>query len=108
MRRLCSRAPRTTMKFGSSALREMATGPVELRRLTGRNLSRTSVQCVIRKRDDSVKPPASTLEQRGQLALRVHLADDVAAAHQLPVDIELGIGRPARVLLQPLAQLLVG
>src|SRR2546423_11704745 len=46
-------------------------------------------------------------QQRGELAALVQLAHDVAAADQLAVQIELGIRRPARVLLEPLTQLLV-
>jgi hypothetical protein len=43
------------------------------------------------------------LELVGELAAGVHLADDVAAADELPVDVELGDRRPARELLDALA-----
>ena len=37
----------------------------------------------------------------------VHLHDDVAAADQLALDVELGKGRPVRVFLETLPDLLV-
>src|SRR6187551_636979 len=55
-------------------------------------------------------PACSALrgQQRRQLALGVHFAHDVGAADELALDVELRVGRPARVLLQPLAQLGIG
>ena len=37
----------------------------------------------------------------------LHLKDDVIATQQLPLDIQLGIGGPLRVLLQPLPYLFI-
>jgi len=42
-----------------------------------------------------------------ELPALVHLLDDVAPAHQLPLDVQLRVRRPVGVLLQPLADLLV-
>jgi hypothetical protein len=37
----------------------------------------------------------------------LHLKDDVTAPQQLPLDIQLGVGGPLRVLLQPLPHLFI-
>src|SRR3954469_15719624 len=47
-------------------------------------------------------------EHRRKLSLGVHGANDVAAAHQLAVHVQLGEGGPARIFLQSFAQLAVG
>src|ERR1700751_5137838 len=47
---------------------------------------------------------ALVLEQRLQLAGLEHLADDVAAADELALDIELRDGRPVGIGLHPLPQ----
>mmetsp|Transcript_21016 Transcript_21016/g.33195 ORF Transcript_21016/g.33195 Transcript_21016/m.33195 type:complete len:260 (+) Transcript_21016:316-1095(+) len=49
---------------------------------------------------------ASSLHGR-QLAAFLQLLYDIQAAHEVPVHIELRVGGPVRVLLQPLAHLLV-
>src|SRR6266705_2827161 len=50
---------------------------------------------------------ALVLEQALQLAGLEHLADDVAAADELALDVELRDGRPAREFLDALPQLVV-
>src|SRR5437870_9846914 len=53
-------------------------------------------------------PPARLLpEHLGELAGGVQLAHDVAAAHELPVDVELRDRRPGGELLHALAHVLV-
>src|ERR1051326_3963005 len=46
---------------------------------------------------------ALLVEKLGQLALLEHLADDVAAAHELALDVELRDRRPLREALDALA-----
>src|SRR5580700_9964275 len=50
---------------------------------------------------------AILLEQRLQFASLEHLADDVATADELALDIELGNGRPVRKALDAAAQIVV-
>src|SRR4051794_25623545 len=51
---------------------------------------------------------ALALEHLDQLPGREHLADDVAAADELALHIELGNGRPLGEFLDPLAQRRIG
>src|SRR3546814_3629517 len=46
---------------------------------------------------------AAGVQQVGQFAGLEHLADDVAAAHELALDVELRDGRPGRIVLDPVA-----
>src|SRR4051794_19231662 len=48
------------------------------------------------------------LEKRREVPALVHLHDDVAAADELPIDEDLGEGRPARELVEVVPELLVG
>src|SRR5690606_40792222 len=47
-------------------------------------------------------------EERLELAVLVHLADDVTATDELAADVELRDGRPARILFDALADLGIG
>ena len=55
--------------------------------------------------DAGVTGDAGNAQQLAELARGVHLAHDVAAADEAPVDVELGDRRPLAVLLDPVADL---
>src|SRR5450631_4831182 len=118
-----------TSSFSGSATPVARVSPRASRRRTGRPGSRSrdetsesaswggraercssplSVRLMPRSGIRSTSSLGSADDELLELAARVQVAHDVGAADELPVDVELRAGRPARVFLQPLAQLLVG